>query len=125
MLVRGHIVRGCGHFQSRIANHPDVFENHTGQELFPGTLNVKIDRQIKVTEDFRIRGTEIGEPAQDLIFERCKINGIEGFRIRPQHLATGQGGHGDETLEIACAQRLPGVEIGAEVEIELFREPAD
>lgn len=55
MLVRGHIVRGCGHFQSRIANHPDVFENHTGQELFPGTLNVKIDRQIKVTEDFRIR----------------------------------------------------------------------
>jgi CTP-dependent riboflavin kinase len=99
-----------------------VFTKTLGQELFPGTLNVKIDGQIEAREDFRIKGTEIDEPEQDLIFERCRINGIEAFRIRPLHLPTGLGGHGNDTLEIAAAQRVPFVEIGTEVEVELFRE---
>jgi CTP-dependent riboflavin kinase len=122
MLIRGHIVGGLNHFQRRIARYRGVFKEKTGQELFPGTLNVKIAHQIKVREDFRIQGTEINEAQQDLIFERCKINGIEGFRIRPFNLKTGLGGHGDDTLEIACAERVPCVGIGTEVEIELFRE---
>ena len=120
MFVKGHIVSGLNHFQQRIARYRGVFKEWTGPELFPGTLNVKIDRQIEIKEDFRIKGTEIGEAEQDLIFERCKINGIEGFRIRPFDLQTGLGGHGDDTLEIACAERVPCVGIGTEVEIELF-----
>ena len=122
MIVRGQIVRGCNHFQVRMTKYRDVFKKATGQELFPGTLNVKVDRQIEVREDFRIKGTEIDEPEQDLIFEPCRINGIEAFRIRPLHLATGLGGQRDDTLEIAAAQRVPCVEIGTEVEVELFRE---
>lgn len=122
MFIRGYIVKGSNHFQRRIIRYRSVFKDRTGEELFPGTLNVKIDRQIKVREDFRIKGTEINEAGQDLIFERCRINGIDGFRIRPLHLKTGLGGHGDDTLEIACAERIPRVGIGTEVEIELFRE---
>jgi CTP-dependent riboflavin kinase len=108
-----------------MTNYGDVFKKVTGQELFPGTLNVRIDRQIAVREDFRIEGVEIGEPEQDLIFERCRINRIEAFRIRPLHLKTGSGGHGDHTLEIACSQKIPCVEIGTEVEVELFRQGDD
>lgn len=122
MIVRGQIVRGCNHFQARMTKYRHVFTKAAGVDLFPGTLNVKIDGQIEAREDFRIKGTEIDEPGQDLIFERCRINGIEAFRIRPLHLATGMGGHGDDTLEIAAAQRVPSVEIGTEVEVELFRE---
>jgi len=122
MIVRGQIVRGCNHFQVRMTKYRHVFTKTLGQELFPGTLNVKIDGQIEAREDFRIKGTEIDEPEQDLIFERCRINGIEAFRIRPLHLPTGLGGHGNDTLEIAAAQRVPFVEIGTEVEVELFRE---
>lgn len=122
MIVRGRVVRGCNHFQVRMTTHRDVFTKATGRELFPGTLNVKVDHQIEVREDFRIRGTEIDEAEQDLIFECCRINGIEAFRIRPLHLPTGLGGHGDDTLEIAALQRVPGVETGTEVEVELFRD---
>lgn len=122
MKVRGNIVRGSNHFEFRMTKYRDTFTKAAGQQLFPGTLNVKINHPIEVREDFRIKGSEIGEPEQDLVFERCKINRIDAFRIRPQNLNDGSGGHGDDTLEIACSQQLPWVEVGTEVEIEMFRE---
>ena len=120
--VRGQVVNGSNHFERRMKNYRHIFTKAAGRELFPGTINVKIDHSIKVREDFRIKGSEIDEPEQDLIFERCNINGIEAFRIRPLNLKTGSGGHGDDTLEIACSQQVPCIEVGTEVEIELFRE---
>lgn len=43
----------------------DVFTKAVGEELYPGTLNVEIDRKILIQEDFRISGAEIGEPSQN------------------------------------------------------------
>ena len=121
MVIRGRIVQGCGHFRVRMTEYPDVFTKATGQKPFPGTLNVKIDQPISVREDFRIKGADIGEPEQDLVFECCRINGLEAFRIRPLHLATGLGGHGDDTLEITYSQMISCADPGTEVEIEVFR----
>jgi CTP-dependent riboflavin kinase len=45
--VKGRIFTGVQDFQRRMTRHPDVFKKATGQELYPGTLNVKIDRKIK------------------------------------------------------------------------------
>jgi len=125
MILKRHVVLGCNHFQGRMTNYREVFQKATGQELFPGTLNVRVDRRIPVREDFRVKGVEITEPEQDLILERCRINGIEAFRIRPLHLKTGLGGHGDETLEIAWSQMIPSVEAGTQLEVELLRESVD
>lgn len=122
MKVNGHVVRGSNHFEHRMTRYQHIFTKAAGQKLVPGTINVKINHRIEVREDFRIKGLEIDEPDQDLIFERCKINRIDAFRIRPLNLNTGLGGHGDHILEIASSQKVPNVELGAEVEIELFRE---
>jgi hypothetical protein len=45
--VKGRIFTGVQDFQRGMTRHPDVFKKATGQELYPGTLNVKIDRKIK------------------------------------------------------------------------------
>src|ERR1700722_4375995 len=37
--VKGHIIAGVGDFQKRMTVFADVFEQATGQKLFPGTLN--------------------------------------------------------------------------------------
>jgi len=71
-------------------------------------------------DHFRIRGTEINEPEQDLLFEVCRIGQIWAYRIRPFHLATGEGGHGDHIVEIACAQKIPNASSGERVEIAFF-----
>ncbi len=125
MLLRGHVVEGCNHFEGRMTRYADVSQERTGQRLYPGTINLRVDRPIPVKEDFRIRGGEIGEPEQDLIFEHCRISGRDAFRIRPFNLRTGSGGHGDDTLEIACSEQIPGVVTGAEFEVELFRDDID
>jgi CTP-dependent riboflavin kinase len=121
MILKGQVVRGVGHFRGRMTTFADVFERYTGEKLFAGTLNVDVGRAIPVREDFRIPGKEIGEPHQDLIFEHCRINGTDAFRIRPCD-ANGNGGHGDHILEIASAKQLSNVEEGTTVNLEFSRE---
>jgi hypothetical protein len=48
--------------------------------------------QVPIKEESRILGKEIDEAEQDLLFERCLINGNEGCRIRPYDVRTGDGG---------------------------------
>jgi CTP-dependent riboflavin kinase len=111
-ILQGTVVRGCGHFTLRMLNFPEAFSNATAETLFPGTLNVDVGRPIEIRQDFRILGKDINEPTQDLLFERCAINGIPAYRIRPIVLMTGQGGHGDHIIEVACAERIPNVAYG-------------
>jgi len=123
IILKGSVcpdAEGMKDFSRRMTQYPEVFQRATGERLYPGTLNVNVGRPILVREHFRIRGTEINEPEQDLLFEVCRINQIWSYRIRPFHLVTGQGGHGDDTIEITCSQKIPNVSPGTEVEIALF-----
>jgi CTP-dependent riboflavin kinase len=101
--------------------YPKVFRRAIG-EFFPGTLNVQVDTHLNIREERRILGTEINEPGQDLLIERCAINGIPAHRIRPYNLETGCGGHGDNVLEIVCAQEIAGASPGAFVYVTFFRD---
>ncbi|MGH7710713.1 MAG: hypothetical protein ACREOG_05485 [Gemmatimonadaceae bacterium] len=101
---------------------PDVFERATGERLFPGTLNIDVGKVVPAVEHFRIRGSAIGEPMQDLLFEICRINRMWAYRIRPYDLTSGSGGHGDHILEIAASEQLrPRLEVAPTIEIALFR----
>lgn len=119
--LKGKIVAGFGDFGRRMVSFPDVFRRAMGYTPYPGTLNVDVGLPIRIKEEFRIQGVDINEPTQDLLFERCVINGIPGFRIRPFDVATGWGGHGDSVLEIACARWVPNATIGRVVQVTLFR----
>ena len=122
-MLKGTIQSGVNHFTVRMNNHPQIFEEATGEKLFPGTLNVKIAEKVAIKEHFRIVGKTIGEPDQDLLFEICRLNGKWAYRIRPYNMKTGGGGHGDDVIEIACFERLKGTGLkdGDTVEIEFFR----
>ncbi len=121
VTVNGRVVEGVGDFHRRMTKFHEIFTKAAGEELYPVTLNVKIDRKIEIKEKFRISGAAIEEPGQDLLFEECLINGIKAFRIRPFVLETGGGGHQDDTLEIASASYIPNAKLGSEVEVTFFR----
>ncbi|MGA2721076.1 MAG: hypothetical protein ABSG79_01570 [Bryobacteraceae bacterium] len=103
--------------------HAEVFKKAVGRAFYPGTINLEVDREIAIREDRRIKGEEIGEP-EDFILGRCLVDGRDGYRIRPWNPENGRGGHGDNILEISCFEEIPGVEVGAEFELELFRDDA-
>ena len=104
--IHGRIHEGNKDFTKRMTAFSAVFAKTVGEELFPGTLNVQIDEQIKIREHFRIPGAEIDEPEQDLLFEICRVNSHWAYRVRPLNRADGSGGHGDHILEIVCSIQL-------------------
>jgi CTP-dependent riboflavin kinase len=121
-ILTGDIADGVGDFRQRMTLYAHVFERATGERLFPGTLNLRVSQEVPAVEHFRIIGTEIGEPEQDLLFEICRINSIWAYRIRPLNLYDGTGGHGDHILEIAAAQELrPLLARAPRIELTLFR----
>jgi len=122
ITISGQVQKGVGHFRKRMTKYPEVFRRATGESLVPGTLNVKVSTKIPVKEDFRILGRDINEPEQDLLFEICYINSIRAYRIRPYNLHTGEGGHGDDVIEIASAQWIPNTKEGSLVEITFQRD---
>lgn len=120
--LKGNVRSGKGHFTIRMTLNANVFETATGEKLYPGTINVEVDQPILIREDFRIKGIDVGEPNQDFLFEKCKINGINAYRIRPYDLATREGGHGDHILEILSSEFIPECEEGNQVTVALFRD---
>jgi CTP-dependent riboflavin kinase len=120
-VLKGCVVEGVGDMRRRMKKSPEVFRKATGQTLIPGTVNVKLDREIKIKEEFKILGAEIGEP-ENFLFERCRINGIDAFRIRPFNPKDESGGHGDHILEMSSSHNIPNVTKGSIVTIELFRD---
>jgi hypothetical protein len=97
-------IEGWGHFSQRLRDFPDDFLKATGEVLVGGTLNLKVDRKIAIREHFRMPDPWKAE-GQDLQFEVCRLLGTWAYRVRPLKLdGSGDGGHGDDTLEIMCAK---------------------
>jgi len=119
VFIQGTVIQGLRHFTRRMTEHAELFREATGECLFPGTLNVQIDRPEPIREHFSI--PDPIDATQDLQFEVCRINGNLAYRIRPINRQTGDGGHGDHILEIACATKLPNAGDGAVVTLGLFR----
>jgi CTP-dependent riboflavin kinase len=122
VVVSGRVTKGVGDFRKRMIAFPNAFSRATGEILFPGTLNIKVDRVIPIKENFRVLGADIGEPEQDLLFEICHVGQIGAYRIRPFNVKTGEGGHGDDMIEIASSQRIPNAHEGASVTITFLRD---
>jgi CTP-dependent riboflavin kinase len=121
ITISGRVWRkGAGDFKKRMNDFPEAFLRATGERLFPGTLNVEIDKELPVEEHFRVR--DVLDPEQDLLFEICRVGQIWAYRIRPCNRKTGAGGHGDHIIEITSSQKIPNSQEGAVIEISFFRD---
>ena len=121
ITITGRVWRkGSGDFKKRMISFPEEFLRATGEKLFPGTLNVEIDKPLAVKEHFRMR--DVQDPEQDLLFEICRVDRVWAYRIRPFNRETGAGGHGDHILEITSSQEIPNAHEGSPIKISFFRD---
>jgi CTP-dependent riboflavin kinase len=122
ITLKGRVVEGARDFCWRMTEFAGAFREATGEYLYPGTLNVKVDREIPLKEQFRIKGYRIGQPGHDVLFEVCRINRLWAYRVRPCDLNIADGGHGDDVIEVICAQKIPNALPGNPVTLELLRD---
>lgn len=100
----------------------DAFRAATGEYLYPGTLNVKLQRAIPIQPQFRIRADQTGELGQELLFEICRVNRLWAYRMVRIRKRSGRPVRPNGLFEIVCAQKFPGILPGCKVVVELLRD---
>ena len=100
-------------FKPLMERFSEVFAEATGERLIPGTLNVRVKTPITIEEDFKILASKLGGVEQDLLFERCRIDGIPAYRLRRFNPSTGEGSHGASlATEQAMSRPFRGRRVG-------------
>lgn len=103
--------------------HADLYEVKTGVRLYPGSLNVVLDRPWHTSEgQVRLEPPEYGV---GLSIVPCRIESVAGFILRTDKNDCGEGDHPPNVVEIAAAVHLRdalGLHDGDEVEITVAGE---
>ena len=82
---------------------------HVSRAMLSRYSHVRMESKRRALDGIAMRRREADDrrkkdaERQDLLFGPCRISGCDGFRIRPYILASGCGGHGDETGK-SCAK---------------------
>lgn len=105
MILRGKVISGIGVAKIWVTKIKDIFDKNVGIELFPGTLNVKLNEGYEVIPNFVIAPKEYGG-TQNVFVQNCNIkNDITGeiqkaFIVRAEKNAKKIGDHDTDIVEI-------------------------
>ena len=120
MLMRGRVTSGIGGHAHWMTVHADLYEAKTGSRLYPGTLNVVLDREWRVSgQPIRL---EPPEYAVALSIVPCTIQGLDAFLVRTDKNDRGEGDHPPNVVEVAAVVQLRqalALDDGDPVEIEV------
>lgn len=122
IILKGRVVEGARNFCWRMTESAAAFRDATGEYLYPGTLNVKVEIAVPLKEQFRVKGKDVGVPGQDILFEICRINRLWAYRVCTSPRDSADPAHSDDIFEIICAQKIPNALPGSGVTIELLRD---
>lgn len=126
-LLAGRVCSGKGDFAQWIAKLHDHYLRKTGLHLFPGTLNLRLDRPYRVPPgSLRLEGSEYGGSVSINIVP-CSVLGRRAVILRTDGNEQGDGDHPLEVIEIATDVKLRdafGFRDGDIVEVEIEEKPA-
>jgi len=92
-IFRGKVVSGMGNFSYWIEKLDQHYFRKTGMKLFPGTLNVQLDKPYTLPKKIiRLEGSECGGSVSVNIVP-CAILGKSAFILRTDANENGRGHH--------------------------------
>ena len=107
MRLRGRVASGIGDLTKWMLPNREVYAAATGEDLYPGSLNVVLDvpwfvpagAQRLEPSDFRVGGVGMS-------IVPCAINGLPAFILRSDRNNAGIGNHPPTVIEVAASVRL-------------------
>ena len=104
--LRGKVVSGLGNFGQWIERLSSYYEQKTGMELYPGTLNVELPAEYSLPPDvLRLEAEEYGGRVSVSLVP-CRIFDRQAFLLRTDQNERGEGHHARNLIEIATDVRL-------------------
>jgi len=105
-LLRGRVVSGLGDFGQWIHQLREHYRNKTGLDLYPGTLNIELEKPYRIPPDaIRLEGQEYGGQVSVSLVP-CHIADTQAFILRTDKNEAGTGHHPRTIIEVAAAVRL-------------------
>ena len=99
-------MRGIGDFSFWIGKLQDYYFKKTGMKLFPGTLNIQLDRPYSLPKKvIRLEKEEYGGTVSVSIVP-CKIFATKAFIMRTDKNEAGLGRYPKTIIEVASAVKL-------------------
>lgn len=98
--MRGIIKSGLGQGEYWINKFNPIFIKKKGIELFPGTLNIEVEKPYEIKDDFQsVQGVEYGG-TEEVLIKECRILGEKAFIVRPRRNNEENGDHPLNIIEI-------------------------
>jgi riboflavin kinase len=118
----GMVQSGLGDFSIWMKKLSELYQEKTGVQLFPGTLNVWLETEYNLPDQrIRLEGMEYGGNVSVNIIP-CKIFDQPAFVLRTDKNDAGLGDHPRNIVEIAAEVKLRdrfGLKDGDQVEVWL------
>ncbi len=105
MILDGKVTSGIGTAKIWVKKIEDIFQEKLDIRLFPGTLNIKLNREYDVKPDIIIPPEKYGG-TQNVFVQNCNIrnNSIneiqKAFIVRAEKNANKNGDHNTDIVEI-------------------------
>lgn len=98
--MQGIIKSGLGQGKYWIDKLNPIFIKKNNVELFPGTLNIQIEKIYKIEDDYQsIQGYEYGG-TEEVLIKECKILNEKAFIVRPKRNNRENGDHPLNIIEV-------------------------
>lgn len=106
-ILQGRVASGIGDLSQWMIKYADLYEQCTGVQLYPGSLNVVLDEEYRLPADPPLRLPPAvlgGRVGMNII--PCRFMGIPAFILRTDQNEAGIGHHDRKVLEIGAAVSL-------------------
>lgn len=105
MIIQGKVVSGLGVAKNWVDKIKNIFLEKTGENLFPGTLNIKLNYEYKFKPDIIIYKEEYGGN-YDVYIKKCKVLNENAYIVRSGKNMKEDGDYKLNIVEIMCKINL-------------------
>ncbi len=106
VILTGKLISGIGDFSFWIDKLQDYYFKKTGMKLYPGTLNVQLEKPYSLPKKvIRLEKEEYGGTVS-VNMVPCRILGIKAFILRTDKNEAGLGRHPKNIIEVASDIKL-------------------
>lgn len=105
MELEGRVISGLGKAKQFVAMIKEAFFEKYKIELFPGTLNIKLDKKMHIATKEKIDKQEYGG-SQTVFVQECKIFEEKAYILRAEKNNLPGGDYNLDIIEIAATANL-------------------